>query len=266
MEPQFSELQVLVDLGLTLKQAKVYSALAKRGSLRIMEISKSSKVARPDVYPALAKLQQLGLVEKIIEKPLKYRATPLKKGLSVLLETKTCQYEKVKAETEILRNTTEINKTERKKPTEISQFILIPEGRAVVDRIATAIENAQQSIDLVISWKRFSVGIVSTFAESIEKAWAKKTKIRFLIEIPPESETARQLVDSCEKPFSEIRFSVRHPKTVFGVYDKKEIFIMVNPKTDLTGSPALWSNNPSLIALIEDFFEILWLTALESNR
>jgi hypothetical protein len=34
----------------------------------------------------------------------------------------------------------------------------------------------------------------------------------------------------------------------------------------LPGSPALWSNNPSLIDLAEDHFEILWLTAMESNH
>lgn len=265
LEPQFSELQVLVDLGLTLKQSRVYLALAKVGPSRIMEISKNSKVARPDVYSALEKLNQIGLVENIIEKPRRYKATPLKKGLSVLFETKTRQYEKLKAETEILRNTIEIEKPDRRKP-EISQFFLIPKGTAVIDRIRNAVENAQRSIDLVVSWKRFSVGIASIFAEAIEKAWAKKPKIRFLIENPPKNKTAREFINFCQKPFCKTRFSLRPPETIFGVYDRKEIFIIVDPKTDLTGSPALWSNNPSLITLAEDFFEVLWLTAIENSQ
>jgi hypothetical protein len=98
----------------------------------------------------------------------------------------------------------------------------------------------------------------------MESAWAKNVKSRFIIESPLESITAKQLIQFCrEKPFCQIKF-IRHcPGTVLGIYDKKEVFIIANPKTDLPSSPALWSNNPSLIALSEDHFEILWLTAME---
>jgi sugar-specific transcriptional regulator TrmB len=67
----------------------VYTALLESGPLRVSAIAKISKVARPDVYRNLSKLQKIGLVEKIIRKPVEYRAIPMKKGLSLLLETKT---------------------------------------------------------------------------------------------------------------------------------------------------------------------------------
>jgi len=73
---------------------------------------------------------------------------------------------------------------------ETPQFVLIPKGKAVIERTNTAIEKAQLSIDLLLSWKRFSRGIVSTFAESMEAAWAKNVKIRFITESPLESKTA----------------------------------------------------------------------------
>lgn len=63
---QLSEDRVLVDLGLTPKQAKVYLALVRFGPLRVAGVSRNSQVARPDVYQTLDKLQQMGLVEKII--------------------------------------------------------------------------------------------------------------------------------------------------------------------------------------------------------
>jgi sugar-specific transcriptional regulator TrmB len=217
------------------------------------------------VYPALEKLQQVGLVEKIIKNPPNYKAIPLKEGLSLLLETKTNQYEKVKADTETLRN---IIKTEEPKDaiqTESSQFILIPEGRAVIDRIASAIEKTQLTIDLVLSWKRFSRGISSEFAEEIENAWAKKVKTRFIIERPFKSKTSEQLIQYCiGKPSCQLRFVQDHSETVFGIYDKKEVFIIIFSKTDLQSSPALWSNNDALISLALDHFEMLWRNAKES--
>ena len=102
LQPQVSELLTLIDLGLTLKQARVYTALVESGPLRVSAISKISKVARQDIYGALLKLQQLGLVEKIIERPLKYRAVSVNEGVSLLLETKTEHYEKVRAEAQML--------------------------------------------------------------------------------------------------------------------------------------------------------------------
>ncbi len=265
MEPEFSEPQILIDLGLTLKQARVYLALVKSGPLRISAISRISKVARPDVYRTLSKLQKLGLVEKIIETPLEYRAVPMNEGLSLLLKTKTQQYEKVRAETRMLLDTAKIKSPSKKKRMEGFQFVFIPR-RTVIERIKTAIEKAQLSIDLVLSWKRFSRGIASTFAESIESAWAKNVKVRFIIESPSKSETAKQLIRFCrEKPNCQLRFTPHYPETIFGIYDKEEIFIIARSKTDLPGSPALWSNNHSLIALAQDHFEILWLTAIESN-
>jgi HTH-type transcriptional regulator, sugar sensing transcriptional regulator len=265
LEPEFSEQQVLVNLGLTLKQARIYIALAKSGLSRINEISRTSKVARTDVYSALEKLQRIGLVEKLIQTPPSYRAIPLKEGLALLLETRTQQYEKTRAETEILQNTLEKGTPEETIQTKNSEFVLVPQGRPVLDRIRNAIETAQQSIDLLVSWKRFSTGIADTFADNIEKAWTKKVKIRIIVEMPPRDKTSEQLVKFFSgRPSSQIRFVSGQPKTVFGIYDKKQVFVIVISKEDLLGSPALWSDNDALISLASDLFEVLWLTASEN--
>jgi sugar-specific transcriptional regulator TrmB len=267
LETQFSEQQVLINLGLTLKQARVYIALAESGPSRIIEISKKSKVARPDVYPALEKLQQLGLTEKIIKNPPDYTAIPLKEGLSLLLEMKADQYEKLKADTETLRNTMETKKPKETIQTENSQFALIPEGKAVIDRIANAIEKTQLTMDLVLSWKRFSRGIFGTFAEVIENAWARNVKTRFIIERPLRSTTSEQLIEYClRKPSCQLRVMQDHVDAVFGLYDKKEVFIITISETDLPGSPALWSNNEAMIRLASDHFEMLWRKASKEGH
>lgn len=261
METHFSKLQVLRDLGLTLLQAKIYVALLESGVLRISAIAKLSNVPRPDVYRNLSKLHEKGLVEKIIKTPVEYQALPIKEALSLLLETKTRQYETLKAETRVLLDTAKVK--ERKK-TEQPQFVLIPKGKTVVNKIKNAIEKAEASIDLVLSWKRFSRGISSTFDESIELAWRKNVKTRFIIERSLKSKTEKQIIQFCrEKPFCQLRFIPHHPETVFGIYDKKELFVVAMSKTDLPGSSALWSKNPSLISLAQNYFEMLWLASKE---
>jgi hypothetical protein len=56
------------------------------------------------------------------------------------------------------------------------------------------------------------------------------------------------------------------PKTVLGIYDKKEVFMIIDPKEGLFDSPALWSNSQSLISVVQDYFEILWLTTMEKPK
>jgi sugar-specific transcriptional regulator TrmB len=261
---QFSELPVLVDLGLTEVQARLYLALVKFGSSKILTISKNSNVARPEIYRNLEKLQDLGLVEKIIKRPAEYRAISIGKGLSLLLETKTRKYQRLKAETRLLLRTAKMKKTQiEKRKNENPRFVLIPRAR-VVDRINTSIQKAQLSIDAVISWKRFSRGVISSFTESIEKAKAKKVKIRFIVENPLKTTTSKQVIDFFnESNCCQIKCSPNYPETVFGIYDKKEVFIIVFSKADLSGSSALWSDSGSIISLASNYFELLWQKAIK---
>ena len=262
LEKKSSRIQILTDLGLTLMQSKVYLALAESGPLKVSAISKIAKVARPDVYPILTRLHHEGLVEKILEKPLMYRAVTLNKGLKILLQRRTEKYRKVRAETRLVLKNIGNEIGNNNEGLRDSQFVLIPKGQLVIDRICAAIENAQHSIDLVISWKRFSRGIVSTFTESMEKAWKRNVKVRFIIEKPPKNITAKQLISNTQKnPNVQIRYIPNHPETIFGIYDQKQMFLIVFAKTDLPGSSALWSNNNSMITLAGHRFETLWHTA-----
>jgi hypothetical protein len=53
------------------------------------------------------------------------------------------------------------------------------------------------------------------------------------------------------------------PNTILSIYDNKEILIVLNPEKDLSESPALWSSNSSIVAAMQDYFDILWITAME---
>ncbi len=265
MELQSSKLQVLVDLGLTQVQARLYLALVKFGPSRILAVSKNSNVARPEIYRNFAKLQELGLVEKIIKRPIEYRAIPMEEGLSLLLKTKTRKYQKVRAETRSLLRTAKMEKRETEKlETEEPQFVLVPKVK-IIDRINDAIENAELSIDAVLSWRRFSRGMVNSFTESIENAMAKKVKIRFIVEIPLKNKASEQLIEFFkESSGCQIRCTPHNPETIFGIYDEKEAFIIIVSKADLSDSSALWSNSKSLIALASNYFELLWQKTMKN--
>ena len=261
MEAHNLELQTLLDLGLTSMQARIFLALAESGPSKIAAISKLSRVDRPDVYRTLSTLQKLGLAEKIIQKPIQFRAIPMKEGLSLLLRVKAEQYKKMELDARLLMDSfKDGHNVEAQK--ESFELFMISDGKMIVSRIREAIELAQRRVDLVLSWKRFWHGMVFTFAESVDRARAKGVQFRFIIGKPETGRNAEELIQSCRKSsFCQIRFLRSFPKTILGIYDGNAVFVILNPRTDLPDSPALWSNNPSLIAMAQGFFDALWSKA-----
>ena len=65
------DVEALTNLRLSPNQAKVYLAVIEIGTAEISEISKVSGVARQAIYPKVAELQKIGLIEKVIAKPVK---------------------------------------------------------------------------------------------------------------------------------------------------------------------------------------------------
>ena len=115
---------------------------------------------------------------------------------------------------------------------------------------------------IVVSWKRYSNGIINTFVESIENACTRNVKIRFIVEEPQENKISKNLIELCRgKSCCQIRFIPNQPKAIFSIYDQNQILIPTITKMDLQSSPALWSNNDALISLALEHFEEIWRKA-----
>jgi sugar-specific transcriptional regulator TrmB len=254
----------LNQLGLTLLETRVYLALCKHRSLSTRAICRLTKISQPDTYRVLAKLQRKGLVEKIIKRPAKFKIVPCDKGISFLLERKKTEYINLESKTQKVLCALKDKTVAKSVETESSQFVLIPQREAVVNKINDAIERTRRSVDVFLSWKRFLLGITRAFAESSERAWNRSVTFRIVVESPETDERAEQAVQFAKKsPFCNIRFMPGRPRTVIGIYDRKEVFMIINPREGLLDSPALWSNNHSLISALQDYFDVLWLTSIE---
>jgi sugar-specific transcriptional regulator TrmB len=256
--------QILNQLGLTILEARIYLALCKYESLTAKALSKLTTTSQPDIYRIIARLQKKGLIEKIIKKPAQFRAIQLATSIPFLLERKKSEYIDLKVKSELLLR--EVKEKPTPLETENSQYALIPQSPTIVKRIEKAIERSKRSVDIVLSQKRFLTDVSSYFAKSLERAWNREVKFRMIIESLEEGEAAELAVQFVRKsPFCNIRFLPDPPKTILGIYDKREVFIIADPKKSLFDSPALWSNNESLTSLVQDYFEILWLTAMKES-
>ena len=253
-------IDVLQGLGLTMCQAKIYLSLCRFGCLDAKTISKDTHIARQDVYRVIADLEKSRLVEKVISRPTKFRAIPLKKGISFLLKQKQKELGIIASQTKSLVN--QFNRSNEQLLTEKAEFVWVPSKEAVLYKIQEAIENAQSSINLVSSYERISK--ISMFSEALEGAWSRSVKCRIIIDKPEKSRASDEILNFLSKDAgSKVRFLPSPPETVMTIYDRKEILIFTDPNARLSESPALWSSNLSLISGMQNYFTILWTTALE---
>ena len=136
-----------------------------------------------------------------------------------------------------------------------SRFILIPQREAVTRRVNQAISEAKRSIDFIVSSKRFLAGSCDKIPENYMNV---NVKCRYVIEQPLSQSGLETAIKFKQKSACAIRFITTHPEAVLGIYDRREIILIEDPKANLNCSPALWTNNKSIISLAQYYFDILW--------
>ena len=174
----------MIKLGLTHRQAMVYLWLVKSETSTIKTISKGTKIARQHIYKIISALNELGLVEKILATPTKFKATPIEIGISILMENKNKEYTNLKAETtdliEIVKNHTIKTVAQEEKP----DFIVVSGRKLVVLKLKEAMKNSQETIDGIMTWKGFQRACHGN-PEGFKKCLDKGIKFRHIIDVPP---------------------------------------------------------------------------------
>jgi sugar-specific transcriptional regulator TrmB len=260
------EVQTLMRLRLTFDQARVYLALAESGMSAAKTIAKNSGVARTDVYRIMPTLEKLGLVERIVSVPCKFRAMSRLDAVSVLMKRRTNETSELRAATREMLKVVKNNNTRTVPEEEGPQFILVPKEETLILRSKQAVMTAQRSIDVTITWKRLPQVLLLS-AKELRKAIQRGVKVRFIAEKTEHEESWPEIVQALAKnPSFKLRSIPNPPNTVFWIIDDKEVFITTSTAGYAADYPALWSNNPSLISAMHDLFEIMWLTSLEDKH
>ena len=265
MSNHLDGIQLLTRLGLTSRQAKVYLTLLRYGTSTVKEISKNSNVPREDLYRILQTLQNTGLIEKRITFPVTFAASPLRDALSFLHQRRINEATELQAEAKRFLEVSMANLTSNNHKEE-PQFVLVPEKEAIIARRKKSIINAKHSIDVVNSASRHAHAM-RLYADEINQTLARGAKARVIIH---KSEGPNSVDKSSEKPKDShnltVRYALASPSAFISIYDKKEVFMVIDESADLGKSPALWSTNPSLLALAQSYFDMLWQSSVKKNN
>jgi sugar-specific transcriptional regulator TrmB len=251
----------LVQLGLTNSQAKVYLSLTKLGTGKAKAIWQLSGVARQDLYRILVELQREGLVEKVIATPNEFRAIPLAEGVSILFERKKKGVANLQAETKKIMDAQ--RKIQNGLVSEEHCCIMIPEKEALAFRINESFDRAKNSIDVSSSWKRLSVSLSKyRYADALERG------VRVRVIVNAEEQGFIERIDPLilSKPNFDARWLPQSPSSVFACLDQREAYISTNAEAGLENACMLWSNYPTLVALVHNSFEAQWIKAKRKTK
>jgi sugar-specific transcriptional regulator TrmB len=240
-------------------QAKAYFALATSGTQTGRAIAKISKIAPQDIYRLLGELAEKGLVEKIISKPAKFRATPLADGLKELLKRRQEETEKLTKEAEWISKAAEAFPVFDE---EGGEFKILPNKEPVIRMSLEILLTAKASIDLMNETQE-----VLKLHETHFKA--KKTALQsgvLIREIIGKSTSEVGLPPSLlnlakSTPLLQMRMLDAPPTARLMIKDGKEVFFATTLKPGTHSQPFMWTNNPVLVQIIQQWYNCVWATA-----
>ena len=255
-------MDLLLGLGLTLNQAKVYLTILKLEKTTAGQVAKFSKVYREDVYRILPILESMGLIERLLGKPAEIRATPISDALSFLVSEEQGKFdERLKGMKGIVQR---LSLKDWKQPLskEESIFILIAEKKAILAKTSGLIRNSIKEVALIADKTRI-MPVLSQFSDEYKKAIKKGANVRLLLEGEKPDVFIKEKVAKLLGTVSVLVKFYSEPLNHFIMSDDREALITTSIESGLGESPSLWTNNRNLIGVLRTGFESDWEKAEE---
>lgn len=266
MLPSEQNIETLSDFGLTSNQARVYMAVIHLGLATVGQVSKISKVRREDVYRVLPKLETLGLVEKLLGTPVKIRATPMEGALSILIkQEQDASNEKISALKSKKEEFLKRFKTYEPKPeleNETVNFALLSQRDQIVGKISSILKTAEKEFDFVCSRNKL-MQFIHAFPEQLKKIGQRGIKLRIISGLPEYEDTIPRIMEEQISPKSSIELRYTDLQSShYMVVDFSQALIGTTSEGNMAENPCLWTNNRSLVEVLQTNFEALWHNAI----
>lgn len=257
--------ETLINLGLTMLQAKVYLSLAKRGTSTGRATAKEAKVAPQDVYRILSELQDSGLVEKIIAKPNKYCAIPIDQGFAMLIKRRRKQTEQLERSVKIVSKLFHPSPKDGQK-TEEGDFVLIGKEEPLSNRAHRMLETARVSLDLMNEINEGMMGHDNLY--NLETKFLNRGgRIRDILSKATPTFHLTKTFCSLQQRYPEFqaRYLDSPAPAIVMIKDGIEALVSTKAKTKTFMQPFLWTDNPILVQIIQQWYNQVWDKSSQEN-
>jgi HTH-type transcriptional regulator, sugar sensing transcriptional regulator len=260
-------LKTLVSLGLSRLDSQVYLCLAKKGSQRGNEISKTLKVQNQQLYRSLKNLRSKGIVEATLEHPARFSAVSFDKVVDLVIKSKMAEAQLIQENKEEIL-TSFLSLAVGENADSAAKFTVI-EGRGYIySKILQMIKETKNQFSTIttvaglLRADQFGLFDVVDLPKS-------KPQFRFLTELSVQSLIVmKKLLAKMKK--TKFGFEGRTPELGLGLFpqmvirDEAEAIFFITPPTDQNDT-CLWTNCKSLVNAFSAIFVDLWRNATDVN-
>ncbi|WP_290623610.1 MULTISPECIES: TrmB family transcriptional regulator [unclassified Archaeoglobus] len=261
---------ILEKLGMSTYQAKALISILKCGEAKASEISELSGIPRAKIYEVLDQLSDLGLVDKIPTRPVRFRARKPEEIAERLRRNITLEYEGKIGFYEAVQKDLVGELASVYSPSSIHSKELI--------RVIRVGEASERETRMMYSESQREINIVSRSFEYYPKVRKElvdadkrgvEIKILLLGREFTDERTRKVQTEIVKMIKSDIDAEIRSSKTPLPLrgsivdpsYDYrtgKAIFVVEDPEIPLYLRDAAVTENPSLVAGMKKYFDLIW--------
>jgi sugar-specific transcriptional regulator TrmB len=267
-------LKTLLGFGLTEMDAKVYIFLAKKGLQKAIDIAKSMKMNKEQLYRSLKKLQSKGIVTATLEHPARFSALPFEKALDLFVKAKMEEAQEIKQnKDEILSFFQSI----AVKETDASARFTVIEGRNVIySKIQQMIQETKSKLSAISTVPSLMrADQFGLFDVGSEQPLKSEIQFRFLTEVSEQNIDAMKSLLK-EMTNAKISFEGRTPDLGLRLFprmvirDEEEAVFFITAKTEVSmteqDNACLWTNCKALVHAFTAMFEDLWRNSTDIRK
>lgn len=256
--------RALMSLGLTRLQATTYFNLVKLEKAGVKTIAKASNAYRSDAYRVMASLEKLGLAEKIVGDPVIYKATPLREGFNLLMQSKTQEYANLQQEaTDALNSIQDSGPHKASSQQEDPQFVICSSEKLFFKSFLYRINSAKKSIYGIANWRSFRAALIEDH-QNMKKTMDSGVSFRVISEKHDFDEKTWEIIgDLRQNSLFGIRFLPSPVPVKITLFDGIQVELCI-ALANGERIPSLWSNHPQLLKVMNTYFETMWSKAEDS--
>jgi hypothetical protein len=261
-----SDAKLLSEFGLTPYQSRVYLAIVKLGLTTVSRIAKLTGIRREEVYRTLPKLEQTGLIERVLGRPVKVRGLPLDDALSLLIKRKKEEAEEeiqnLTAKKEDLLTSLDSIEALDDKDEDDAHFILTADKDSAFFRTSAAISHSRRTIDIIDTNQNIRRFLL-TYMDELTSHPSDNFVIRIMTDCLEDVTSIPKLL---EENFTSDSYKLRYTNNISASYilfDKHEAIITTANRGAHTDGRSLWTDDSSLVSIIQRDFEELFHSATD---
>jgi sugar-specific transcriptional regulator TrmB len=235
------------------------------------EISDALSLHRTETYRILRDLEKRGLVSSVLEKPLKFMATPFEETIDILIKTKK---QKIKLLERQKKNLVHIwfSIPQQKIEPQSKEVFQILEGEEQINLKADdLLENSKKEIYLLAPDLDLLRLYHSGFTDKLEKFSRKRLQVRLLTNYSPKS---RFIVDKMKLIDVKYLSSNVEELPSFIISDQGQVLFSIKNDNDVQDVgvrrkkgriSSLWTTYEAFVKALKMLFFELWNTEMSSS-